>query len=53
MGMVSLDTLAKRFGRPESRMAVIPRCDRARLMDLVKFSGVVEGERRSKISDQD
>lgn len=47
MGIVSLNTFSSKAGRPECLMALIPRSESARLIDLVKFSGVVEGSRRS------
>ncbi len=47
IGMVSLRTFRKSSGRPEFLMALMPRSERARLMDLVKFRGVVEGSLRS------
>lgn len=47
-GTVSERTFSRRDGRPKCLRALIPRSERARLMDLVKFSGVVEGSRRSR-----
>jgi ABC-type iron transport system FetAB permease component len=47
MGIVSLNTASMRVGELACLMALIPRSDSARLMDLVKFRGVVEGSRRS------
>ena len=38
-----------RLGIPACLMELMPRSERARLIDLVKFKGVVEGSRRSGI----
>lgn len=35
--------------RPDCLIAFIPRSDKARLIDFVKFKGVMEGSRRSMI----
>jgi hypothetical protein len=40
-------TFSKRFDLPELLNALIPRSDSAKLIDLVKLSGVVRGSRRS------
>lgn len=47
MGLVSPSTLAIRSGRFDCFIAEIPRSDSARLIDLVKFRGMVPGSRRS------
>ncbi len=47
MGMVSLSTPSRSPSEFACRIELIPRSDNARLMDLVKFKGVVEGSRRS------
>lgn len=47
IGMVSLKILLRISGLPDCFMALIPRSERARLMDLVKLSGMVLGSRRS------
>ena len=50
--MVALRTRSNRASLPDSLIALIPRSERARLIDLVKLRGVVEGSRRS-IHSQD
>lgn len=35
------------FGESDLRKALMPRSERAKLIDLVKLSGVVDGSRRS------
>lgn len=47
IGMVALRTRSSRASLPDSLIALIPRSERARLIDLVKLRGVVEGSRRS------
>lgn len=47
MGMVSSITALMNPGRLVCFMELIPRSEMARLMDLVKFRGVVEALRRS------
>lgn len=48
IGIVSSSTCCKSSGRPEYLIALIPRSDSARLIDLVKLSGVVVGSLRSE-----
>lgn len=40
-------TCSRRSGRPALRIAVVPRSETARLIDLVKFRGIVPGSLRS------
>lgn len=47
MGIVSFSTASIRPGAFAFVMELIPRSERARLMDLVKFKGIVDGSRRS------
>jgi len=47
MGKVSLRTASARLVRPVSLRELMPRSDRARLIDFAKLRGVVLGSRRS------
>jgi hypothetical protein len=47
IGMVSLRTASASSDKPVCRRELIPRSDKARLIDLEKLSGVVSGSRRS------
>lgn len=47
MGMVSAMMRSSKPSLPLARRELIPRSERARLIDRVKFNGVVEGSRRS------
>lgn len=47
IGIVELRIESASLGCPAFRIALIPRSDKARLIDFVKFSGIVEGLRRS------
>lgn len=47
MGMVVSRIESRSLGCPAFLMAVIPRSDKARLIDLVKLRGTVDGSRRS------
>ena len=51
MGMVSAMMLSSRPSFLACLMELMPRSDKARLMDLVKFRGVVEDSRRSGVRD--
>ncbi len=48
MGIVSASTASRSPGRFAFLIEFMPRSDKARLMDLVKLRGVVDGSRRSK-----
>jgi hypothetical protein len=47
IGVVVESTWSTRSGRPVWRREFTPLSEMARLIDLVKFKGVVEGSRRS------
>ena len=47
IGMVSLRTCSSSPSHLDCRMELMPRSDRARLIDFVKFKGVVDGSRKS------
>lgn len=47
MGMVVSRIESRSLGCPAFLMAVIPRSDKARLIDFVKLRGTVDGSRRS------
>lgn len=47
MGIVSRSTSSIRPARCDCWREVMPRSERAKLIDLVKFSGTVAGSRRS------
>lgn len=47
IGIVSRSTFSIRPGRSNCVSELMPRSDRARLIDLVKFNGTVAGSRRS------
>lgn len=49
MGIVSAKIVSSRPGHCASRSELMPRSDNARLIDLVKLSGVVLGSRRSDV----
>lgn len=53
MGIVSRSTLSMRPDRCDSWIEVMPRSERAKLIDLVKLSGTVEGSRRSTDQEKD
>lgn len=53
MGMVSLSTVANRPLHLANLMELIPRSDKARLIDFVKLRGVVDGSRRSNMGKSD
>ena len=52
IGMVSSRIDSIRPGHLASLIELIPRSERARLMDLVKFRGVVDGSRRSRVGGE-
>ena len=47
IGIVSAKIVSSKPGHCASRSELMPRSDSARLIDFVKFSGVVVGSRRS------
>ena len=47
MGIVSAKIESRRPGHSTFLRELMPRSDKARFMDLVKFRGVVDGSRRS------
>ena len=50
MGIVSLRILSRIPTHCDCLMELMPRSDRARLIDFVKFNGVVDGSRKSKLN---
>ena len=50
MGIVSVIISSRSFPDFAFLIEFIPRSDKARLIDLVKFKGVVDGSRKSKLS---
>jgi hypothetical protein len=47
MGIALAKTVSIALVRPDRFIAWMPRSDRARLIDFVKFKGMVDGSRRS------
>lgn len=47
IGIVSVRTESRSPGQSDFLNEFMPRSDRARLIDFVKFSGVVDGSRKS------